>query len=103
MQKGAANAVSSEYTTTNEPAVNPLEPVEQLMHWLLTTTIHLAIGLVIGLIAAQGDAQPASALDLGCHVALAVVIARRSLGGGCRLDTRHGGAVRDRARAALAP
>jgi hypothetical protein len=43
---------SSEYTT-NEPQVNPLAPVEQLMHWLLSTTIHLAIGLVIGLIAAR--------------------------------------------------
>ena len=42
---------SSEYTT--EPAVNPLEPVEQLVHWLMTTTIHLAIGLAIGLIAAR--------------------------------------------------
>ena len=35
---------SSEYTTTNEPQVNPLEPVEQLMHWLLSTTLHLAMG-----------------------------------------------------------
>src|ERR1039458_5554435 len=44
---------SSEYTTTNEPSVNPLEPVEQLLNWLLSTTIHLAIGLAIGLIAAR--------------------------------------------------
>ncbi|MGO9247253.1 MAG: type IV secretory system conjugative DNA transfer family protein [Solirubrobacteraceae bacterium] len=42
---------STEYTS--EPAVNPLEPVEQLVHWLMTTTIHLAIGLVIGLIAVR--------------------------------------------------
>jgi len=42
---------SSEYTT--EPAANPLEPLEQLVHWLLTTTIHLAIGLALGLIAAR--------------------------------------------------
>ncbi len=42
---------SSEYTT--EPAVNPLEPVEQLVHWLMNMTIHLAIGLVIGLIATR--------------------------------------------------
>ena len=33
---------SSEYT--NEPAVNPLRPVEQLVHWLTTTTCILRSG-----------------------------------------------------------
>ena len=42
---------SSEYT--EERPVNPLAPVEQLIHWLFTTTTHLAAGLMIGLIAAQ--------------------------------------------------
>jgi len=36
----------------NEPVVRPLAPIEQLVHWMMSTTIHLAIGLAIGLIAA---------------------------------------------------
>jgi len=41
---------SSEHQT--EPVVNPLEPAEQLIRWLTTTTVHLVIGLVIGLLMA---------------------------------------------------
>lgn len=42
---------SSEYI--QEPPADPLAPIEQLVHWLLTTTAYLALGLAIGLIAAK--------------------------------------------------
>lgn len=42
---------SSEYI--QEPPADPLAPIEQLVHWLLTTTANLALGLAIGLIAAK--------------------------------------------------
>jgi conjugal transfer pilus assembly protein TraD len=36
-----------------ETGVDPLAPLEQLAHWLLSTTVHVAIGLVLGLLAAR--------------------------------------------------
>jgi conjugal transfer pilus assembly protein TraD len=42
---------SSEYT--NEPAVNPLAPLGELVGWLTSTTLHIIIGVVVGLIAAR--------------------------------------------------
>src|ERR1039458_4533613 len=72
---------SSEYTTTNEPSVNPLEPVEQLLNWLLSTTIHLAIGLAIGLIAARAM-RSRHLRWTWAPVALAVVVLARSAIGG---------------------
>jgi hypothetical protein len=71
---------SSEYTT-NEPSVNPLEPVEQLLNWLLSTTIHLAIGLAIGLIAARAM-RSRHLRWTWAPVALAVVVLARSAIGG---------------------
>lgn len=41
----------SEYI--QEPPADPLAPVEQLLNWLFTTTIHLTIGLAVGLVAAR--------------------------------------------------
>ena len=38
---------------TPEPGVDPLAPLEQLAQWLLTTTIHVALGLSIGMIVAR--------------------------------------------------
>ena len=38
---------------TPEPGVDPLAPVEQLARWLISTTIHLAIGLALGTILAR--------------------------------------------------
>ena len=38
---------------TPEPGVDPLAPLVQLAHWLLSTTIHVALGLSIGMIAAR--------------------------------------------------
>ncbi len=35
------------------PAIDPLAPAEQLGHWLLTTTTHVALGLVIGFVLAR--------------------------------------------------
>jgi len=77
---------SSEYTTTNEPQVNPLEPVEQLMHWLLSTTLHLAIGLAIGLIAARAM-RSRHLRWTWAPVALAVVVLARSVIGGAAAST----------------
>jgi hypothetical protein len=42
---------SSEYT--NEPGIDPLAPLEQLGHWLLTTILHVALGSAIGLVLAS--------------------------------------------------
>ncbi|HXP98769.1 MAG TPA: type IV secretion system DNA-binding domain-containing protein [Solirubrobacteraceae bacterium] len=42
---------SSTYTT--EPAVNPLAPLAELAGWLISTTLHVALGLLAGMIAAR--------------------------------------------------
>lgn len=33
--------------------VNPMAPLEQLAHWLLMTTVHLALGLALGMVTAR--------------------------------------------------
>ncbi len=71
---------SSEYTS--EPVANPLEPVEQLVHWLMTTTIHLAIGLAIGLIAARAMRSRHLRWTWGATALVGVVLGRSILGGG---------------------
>jgi hypothetical protein len=71
---------SSEYT--NEPAVNPLRPVEELVHWLTTTTIHLAIGLALGLIAARVMRSRHLHWTWAAGAVVLVVLARTVLGGG---------------------
>jgi hypothetical protein len=38
---------------TSQPGVDPLAPLEQLARWLLGTTIHLALGLALGMILAR--------------------------------------------------
>ncbi len=42
---------TSPYTT--EPPVNPLEPLADLLGWLASTTAHVAIGLLVGALAAH--------------------------------------------------
>jgi hypothetical protein len=42
---------SSPYTT--EPSVNPLAPFAELVGWFASTTLHLAIGIVAGLVSAR--------------------------------------------------
>jgi TraM recognition site of TraD and TraG len=37
----------------SEVGVDPLAPLEQLVHWLLSTSAHVALGLVLGLLAAR--------------------------------------------------
>jgi hypothetical protein len=37
----------------SEPGLNPLGPSEQLAHWFLSTTIHVALGLVLALLVAR--------------------------------------------------
>jgi len=71
---------SSEYTT--EPAVNPLAPVEQLVHWLASATIHLAIGLPIGLAAAAMMRRHHLRWTWAAGALAAVVLARPPLDGG---------------------
>lgn len=48
---------SSEYINegplAGEGQANPVQPLEQMLQWLTSTTVHLAIGLLIGLIAAR--------------------------------------------------
>jgi hypothetical protein len=34
----------------NEPVVNPLEPLTELLTWLTSTTLHVAVGVILGLI-----------------------------------------------------
>jgi hypothetical protein len=77
---GGADMPSSEYT--NEPAVNPLAPVEQLVHWLMATTIHLAIGLAIGLIAARVIRSRHLRWTWSAAALVGVVLGRSVLGGG---------------------
>jgi hypothetical protein len=38
---------------TTEPSVDPFAPVAELVGWLASTTLHLAIGVVLGLVAAR--------------------------------------------------
>jgi hypothetical protein len=40
-------------TTTQEWAPNPLQPIDQLAHWLTSAAVHGAIGVAIGLIAVR--------------------------------------------------
>lgn len=42
---------SSPYTT--EPAVNPLAPLAELVGWLMSTTMHVILGLLAGMILAH--------------------------------------------------
>ncbi|HEV3319223.1 MAG TPA: TraM recognition domain-containing protein [Solirubrobacteraceae bacterium] len=66
----------------NEPVVNPLAPVEQLLRWLMTTTIHLAIGLAIGLLAARVMRSRHLRWTWAAGALVLVVLAREILGGG---------------------
>ncbi|HXC24030.1 MAG TPA: type IV secretion system DNA-binding domain-containing protein [Solirubrobacteraceae bacterium] len=38
---------------THEAAVNPLEPLAELLDWISSTTLHIAIGVVLGLVAVR--------------------------------------------------
>jgi hypothetical protein len=43
----------SPWSSTTEPGVDPLAPLEQLGHWLIVTAIHIVLGLSIGMIVAR--------------------------------------------------
>ncbi len=43
---------SSEYTNEH-PLVNPLAPLGELVGWLASTTLHVIIGVALGMIAAR--------------------------------------------------
>ena len=36
-----------------EVQANPLEPLEEILRWLVSTTVHVAIGVTIGMVAAR--------------------------------------------------
>ncbi len=38
---------------TPEQTVNPLAPVDELIHWLVGTALHIALGVVLGMVAAR--------------------------------------------------
>jgi hypothetical protein len=40
-------------STSNEWGANPLEPIDQLAHWLTAATVHGVLGILIGLIAVR--------------------------------------------------
>jgi type IV secretion system coupling TraD/TrwB family protein len=42
---------ASQYTS--EASVNPLQPLSELVGWLCSTTVHIAIGIVLGLLAVR--------------------------------------------------
>ncbi len=71
---------SSRYTSEPAPgpAINPLGPAEQLGHWLLTTTTHVALGLVIGFVLAR-QMRAMHLRWTWATVALAVVMITRPL------------------------
>ncbi len=73
---------SSEYT--NEPGIDPLAPLEQLGHWLLTTTLHVTLGLVIGLVLA-GEMRRRGLRWTWAAGALALVVLAWPLFGGYAL------------------
>lgn len=66
----------------NEPSANPLGPVEQLVHWLMTTTAHLAIGLAIGLVAARVMRSRHLRWTWAAMALALVLLAWSALGGG---------------------
>lgn len=69
----------SEYIA--EPQPNPLVPAEQLLGWLTSTTIHLAIGLAAGLIAARVMRDRHLRWTWAATALAMVVLARPVLGG----------------------
>jgi Type IV secretion-system coupling protein DNA-binding domain len=71
---------SSEYT--NESPASPLAPVEHLVHWLMATTIHLALGLAIGLIAARVMRSRHLRWTWAATALVGVVLGRSILGNG---------------------
>jgi hypothetical protein len=69
---------SSKHQT--EPVVNPLEPAEQLIRWFTTTTVHLVIGLVIGLLTATMMRRHHLRWTWASGALMLVVFARKILG-----------------------
>jgi hypothetical protein len=69
---------SSEYTY--QSPTNPLAPVEQLVGALMATTIHLAVGLAIGLVAAYAMRSRHLRWTWAAAASIAVVLVRHALG-----------------------
>lgn len=66
---------------TSEPVANPLVPVEELLRWVTSTAMHLAVGLVIGLIAATVMRRMHLRWTWAGGALALVVLARGILGG----------------------
>lgn len=64
-----------------EQAINPLEPLEQLIHWLTGTAVHGMLGVTIGLIFARLMHHRNLRWSWGVTGFAVVVLARPALGG----------------------
>jgi hypothetical protein len=71
---------SSEYTPEPQ-VVNPLAPLAELVGWLASTTLHLAIGVVVGLIAARVMRRRHLRWTWAASALAFVVLARAELAG----------------------
>ncbi len=74
---------SSEYTYQSPS--NPLAPIEQLAGWFMAATIHLAVGLAVGLIVAHAMRRRHLRWTWAATAFIAVVLARPVLGDGAAL------------------
>lgn len=70
---------------TGEPEANPLAPLGQLADWLTATTLHLALGLAIGLIAARAMRSCHLRWTWAAAALAGVVLGRSIVGGGTSL------------------
>jgi len=64
-----------------EPGDNPLAPLTALAQWLTGTTIHVAIGLIVGLLAARAMRREHLHWSWGAVGLTVVFVARQALGG----------------------
>ena len=63
-----------------EQRVDPLMPAERLVHWLSAPTVHVAVGLVLGLIVARQMRRRHLHWSWAAGAVALVVLARQSLG-----------------------
>ena len=64
-----------------EPVADPLLPVRELAHWLVGATLHIVLGLVLGLVAARLMRGRDLHWSWAGAALVPIVAARRSLSG----------------------
>jgi conjugal transfer pilus assembly protein TraD len=78
---------SSEYTT-QPPVVNPLAPLSELLGWLTSTTLHITIGVLVGLVAARVMRRRHLCWTWAASALAFLLLARSTFGGSATtLDT----------------